>query len=37
MMYDVLIPNSTTYLIVKIFVLILALLLWFTITATPVV
>ncbi|AFZ22962.1 hypothetical protein Cylst_0630 [Cylindrospermum stagnale PCC 7417] len=37
MMYDVIIPNSTTYLLVKIFVLILALLLWFTITAAPVI
>lgn len=34
---DYLIPNDTIYLLVKISVIVLALLLWFAVTAAPVV
>jgi hypothetical protein len=37
MTYNHIISNSTTYLLVKIAVIVLALFLWFVITATPVV
>jgi hypothetical protein len=37
MTYNHIIPNSTIDLIIKIAVLVLALWLWFVVTATPVV
>lgn len=37
MTHDIFIPNSTAYIFVKIGIVILALLLWFAITAAPVV
>lgn len=37
MTYNHIIPDSTAYLLLKIGVLILAILLWFVVTATPVV
>jgi hypothetical protein len=37
MTYNLIIPNSKAYLLIKIGVLILAILLWFVVTAAPVI
>jgi hypothetical protein len=37
MTHDIFIPNTTAYIIAKIGIVLLALLLWFAVTAAPVI